>query len=166
MQHRFLEDEEDEIANFRAEDRPSEEAGFVQLSGAIGRAVAVAGAAFDIAPSCESPIEATLGARLKLLIEQWPDLCLVPQYQLHRFRYDFAIVHGTKLIAAIECDGKDFHSSEAARANDRAKNVAIWAEGAEIFRFTGSDIFRHDVNCVASVEEFLQGKLKGVPANG
>lgn len=165
MQHRFLEDEEAEIAAANRQDRePVEVSGFTSIAGAIGRAVAVAGAAFQIAPNCDSPIEAMLGAHLKLLIDKWnaertPELTLVPQYELVRFRYDFGIVAGGKLVAAIECDGKDFHSSNEARANDAAKNVAIWKTGAEIFRFSGSQIFRRDVGCVAGIETFLRGRF-------
>ena len=160
MQHRFLELEEEAQAEAKRRyvSPPSEEEGLVPLGSAAARFVDVAGAARSIAPQTESPIEATLGARLKLLIDQWPDLLLVPQYHIGRFRYDFAIVKGTKLIVAIECDGKDYHSSEAAQANDRAKNVAVWGVGAEIFRFTGRQIFRRDVDCVASVEAFLLDK--------
>ncbi len=102
----------------------------------------------------------TLGARLSLAIDIWnkdcePKLTLVPQYQLNRFRYDFAILAGEALILAIECDGKDFHSSEAQRANDAAKDALIYSMGANIRRFTGSNIFRHDENCVASIMLYL-----------
>jgi very-short-patch-repair endonuclease len=162
----WLEDEEAEIAAARVVPfQSSEEAGFAAFGGAVRRAVEVAGAAFAIAPDCESPIEATLGARLKLLIDQWngerePKLELVPQYPLLRFRYDFGIVADGKLIAAIECDGKEFHSSEEAQANDAAKNVAVWRAGAEIFRFTGSLIFRFDAECASDVRVFLEHKFK------
>lgn len=166
MQHDFLEDEEEAIRAAMESTRfqPSEEDGLVGIAGAARKTLAVAGAALAIAPNTESPIEATLGARLHLLVDQWnsegpPALLLVPQYPLHRFRYDFGIVCGGKLVAAIECDGQEFHSSEAAQANDRAKNVAAWQAGAEIFRFTGSMIFRRDTDCVALVEEFLKAQF-------
>ncbi len=164
MRHDFLELEEEERIESERRYMPqsSEEDGLRPFGSLADRVVQVARAARSIAPQTESPIEATLGARLKLLIDQWPNLSLVPQYSLHRFRYDFAIVEGTKLIAAIECDGKDYHSTEAAQANDKAKNLAVWALGAEIFRFTGSQIFRRDVACVADVEAFLVGKFRRV----
>ena len=162
----WLEDEEEQLRQARlVEFQPSEEAGFVGLAGAALRAVAVVGAALEMAPDCESPIEVALGARLKLLIDQWneehtPQLELVPQYPLLRFRYDFGIVAGGKLIAAIECDGRGYHSSEAAQANDAAKNVAVWSVGAEIFRFTGTAIFLFEAECAADVENFLRTKFK------
>lgn len=167
MQHNdWLEIEEEELAAARsAPFQPSEENGLSPFASAIKRAVAIAGAALDIAPECESPIEATLGAHLKLLIEQWnseraPGLELVPQYPLLRFRYDFGIVSDGRLIAAVECDGKEFHSSDEARANDAAKNVAVWRAGAEIFRFSGSSIFRRDAELVLGIKKFLISKFR------
>lgn len=162
----WLEVEEEELAAARSVPfQPSEENGFVPFAGAIKRAVDIAGAAFKIAPECESPIEATLGAHLKLLIDQWngersPKLELIPQYPLLRFRYDFAIVADGQLIAAVECDGKEFHSSDEARANDAAKNVAVWRTGAEIFRFSGSSIFWRDAELVLGIKKFLFSKFR------
>lgn len=165
MQHDWLEVEEEqaEIAARRPPD-PIEESGFVSIGGGVRRAVTIAGAKFAIAPDCESPIEAMLGGRLKLLVDGWntarePKLTLVPQYQLQRFCYDFAILCGETLVMAIECDGKEFHSSEAARANDKAKTAAIHAAGAEMQRFSGSHIFRWESDCAAFVGECLNRKF-------
>lgn len=167
-EQRFLEDEEADYAALRSRDAdPLEEHGLVSIGGAINRAVSVAGAKFAIAPECESPIEATMGGRLKLMVEEWNaknalKIKLVQQYQLHRFRYDFAILLADEtLILAIECDGRDFHSSDEARANDANKNKAIWALGAEIFRFSGSKIFRREADCIARVEAYLKQKFQG-----
>jgi very-short-patch-repair endonuclease len=162
----WLEQEEEELREARrTEFQASEEVGLVSFSSAVQRAVAVAGAAVGMAHDCESPIEVALGSQLKLLIEIWnesltPQLELVPQYPLLRFRYDFGIVADSKLIAIVECDGKDFHSSEAAQANDAAKNVAAWRAGAEVFRFPGSEIFRRDAYCAECVVSFLRSKFK------
>lgn len=166
MPHDFLEDQEERAAR-KLEEYPFEEGGFVGLANGIRKALAVAGAAHSIAPKTESPIEATLGARLQLMIDAWnkdrkPELALIPQYPLYRFRYDFAITADARLIAVIECDGKDFHSSEAARLNDAAKNVAVWKMGVEIFRFSGSKIFRDDVRCVDQIGAYLDSKYRRV----
>ncbi len=166
-EHRFLEDEEAELeAVNRRERPPTEEWGLTSLAGGVGRALAVAGAAFEMAPKTESPIEATLGARLSLALDIWnkdcePKLTLVPQYQLKRFRYDFAILSGEKLVLAIECDGKDFHSSDAQRANDAAKDALVRSLGADVARFTGSKIFRDDTDCVETIMFYLC-KIYGV----
>jgi hypothetical protein len=71
-------------------------------------------AAATIAPNCESPIEIELGARLiiAMRIIDDPSLKLIPQYVLGAYRYDFAITRKERLVALIECDGKDFHSTE------------------------------------------------------
>lgn len=81
-------------------------------------------AAFAIRPSCESPIEVMLGARLTVALDKIEEsrLSLSFQYPLGRYRYDFAITREKKLIALIECDGKEFHSTEAQISNDRAKD--------------------------------------------
>lgn len=166
-EHKFLEDEEaDYEALRRREPDPTEERGLAPLAGGVARALAVAGAAFDMAPKTESPIEATLGARLSLAIDIWnkdcePKLTLVPQYQIKRFRYDFAILAGDRLVLAIECDGKDFHSSESQRANDAAKDALVRSIGADVTRFTGSKIFRDDAACVEKIM-FLLCKKYGI----
>jgi very-short-patch-repair endonuclease len=162
MRHDFLEDEEEELKRARiVEFQASEEAGFGALSGAVAAVVAAA----EIGADCESPIEFSLGGQLKLMVDWWnrerrPPLDLVPQYHLSGFRYDFGLLaDGGKLIAAIECDGKAYHNSEAARANDAAKDAAVMAAGAKIFRFTGSEIFRGARECAWGVCQFLHTRF-------
>jgi very-short-patch-repair endonuclease len=151
----------DEFSNFRSaiewpDMRPPEEhatANLVELGTSIP--IDVWAAAIELAPRCDdSPIEVDFGARLITAIRQTDDpdlLKLIPQYELGPYRYDFAIFREGKLVGLIECDGKEFHSTERQLANDLAKNKLATKEGVYIFRFSGSDIYRNGYGCVRTV---------------
>lgn len=119
----------------------------------------------ELAPSCESEIEVDLGVRITEAFKVINDetLSLVPQYALGRFRYDFAITRRgrPKPIALIECDGKEFHQTEEQLVNDRAKNNLAAKEEIYLFRFSGSEIFRHLDECVGRILKMMrfQGHL-------
>ena len=59
---------------------------------------------------CESPIERRLAVFLVPYAEQW-GFKVIPQFKHDRFRYDFAIEKDGEVIAVIECDGMEFHST-------------------------------------------------------
>lgn len=109
--------------------------------------------ATTIAPDCESPIEVELGAWLRRAIEALADekLQLVPQYVLRPFRYDFAITRNGRPVAFVECDGKDFHSTQEQLANDRAKDKLAEKQGVPMFRFSGSEIVRDGKDCARDI---------------
>jgi hypothetical protein len=67
------------------------------------------------------------------------------------YRYDFAITRQGKLIALIECDGKEFHSTKDQLANDREKDKLGAEMVVRMFRFSGSDIYRDAKGCVRKV---------------
>jgi very-short-patch-repair endonuclease len=142
--------------------RPSEQGAFGSLGAGAVTFVEVAKNAQKIAPICESPIETMLGARLAVSRDRWdaagfPKFKMVVQHKLGGFRFDFAILTTDgKLLAAIECDGKEFHSTAAQLANDKAKDAAVAEAGAAMFRFTGSDIFKHDGHCADAVFDLLR----------
>jgi len=102
-----------------------------------------------------------LGARLTVALRLIEDsrLSLSIQYPLGRYRYDFAITREEKLIALIECDGKEFHSTEAQIRNDRAKDKLAAEKGVPIFRFSGSEIFKNEKECVLLILYDLRGHL-------
>lgn len=109
----------------------------------------------DINPDCESPIETMLGGALKVAFDDRYHLS--PQFPLDGFRYDFAVLgRRLELLALIECDGKDFHCTPEQIENDRRKDAAAHRVGAEMFRFTGSDIFRRRQACVDLVIQTLR----------
>jgi very-short-patch-repair endonuclease len=92
---------------------------------------------------CESPIEYQLGAPLIVAAEKW-GFTVQPQFSLDRYRYDFAIIRATgKIATLVECDGREFHSTEKQKANDRAKDTAARKAGPSVSRVTGKEIFRN-----------------------
>jgi very-short-patch-repair endonuclease len=132
-----------------------------RISHVLIELVDVWASAATIAPKCESLIEIDLGGRIKhaLSLIDDPTLSLVPQYVLGPFRYDFALSRNGKPIALIECDGRDFHSTEEQVANDRAKDARAPKEGFLLFRFSGSEIFRDTKGCVRTIMRAL--RLRG-----
>jgi very-short-patch-repair endonuclease len=109
--------------------------------------------AVGIAPDCESPIEVELGVQFLNALRAIgdDDFRLVPQRELGPYRYDFGITRQGKLIGLIECDGKEFHSTDDQLANDRAKDKLAAETGVRMFRFSGSEIFRDSKACVREV---------------
>lgn len=99
-------------------------------------------------------------------------LVVEKQAQLPGWRVDF-IVHayaswlrspggGTvgwkKLI--VECDGHDFHErTKEQAAKDRARDREAQEQGFEIFRFTGSELWRDPIGCARQVIEWAESKL-------
>lgn len=68
------------------------------------------------------------------------DLIIIPQFAFARYRIDFAVVgkignHMTR-IAAVECDGRDFHDPE----KDRARDHYLKSWGIDTYRIKGSEI--------------------------
>lgn len=107
----------------------------------------------EMSKVCESPIEVQFGAALKHYFKaRGMPVYLVAQYQIERFRYDFAVLRWDgELVALIECDGKEFHATAEQVFNDRVKNALAAKLGVEMFRFTGSEIWRQLDECVYRV---------------
>lgn len=91
---------------------------------------------------------------------------LVAQHEVavagHNYRLDFAIIsweRGQRDYAhrvAIEVDGHDFHErTKEQAARDRSRDRALTAAGWLVIRFTGSEVWRDPVACVAQVSELL-----------
>lgn len=58
---------------------------------------------------------------------------------------------------AIECDGHDFHErTKEQAAHDRARDRHFQSLGLNVFRFTGSEIWKDPVKCVDEVVRFCQ----------
>jgi len=125
---------------------------------------------------CESQIEQQLLAQLMFTgfgfnvddVEVWDstmpfprpenDVVVAPQFEVGRYRLDFAIfvrVHGEELKIAVECDGHEFHSrtKEQAKA-DRARDRMLHRKGWRVFRFTGSEIWSDVAACCDEIGEF------------
>lgn len=155
----------DDFSNFKSAigwpslDEPEEgpTGDFIPLRAAVVKAVEYMAESYTMAGVTESPIETIFGAKLALVLRPvceevgWTfsvgarsdaDVWLQPQYQLGRFRYDFAILATgqSRPLILIECDGKEFHSTEEQQANDILKDEAARKAGIRLVRFTGAEI--------------------------
>lgn len=127
-----------------------------------------------LSASTDSPIETQVGAavlmffdraglRLKLAkmidVQQTPDeLLLVPQFAWSYYRSDWAILNPKRMGALlIECDGKEFHSSDERRAHDAKKDAAALDRGYLTLRFTGSQIHRDADGCAQKIFDAVCG---------
>lgn len=82
---------------------------------------------------------------------------LVPQYQVGRYRVDFAHVESQ---TAIELDGHATHSSPDAIAYDRKRQREIEAAGWKVIRFGGKEIFKDVGRCVDETARVLTKTLE------
>jgi very-short-patch-repair endonuclease len=144
--------------------------------------VDLAASAIRLQELCESPIETQLGAKLLTWLpiifpdsacelcprghqSEYPLECIlvIPQYVRGNYRFDLAIERHRKVLVLIECDGKEFHSSEDQQARDEAKDESAERDGIRVLRFTGSQIFLRPDDCVSHVVWYLQqrGEMSG-----
>lgn len=68
---------------------------------------------------------------------------VIPQLKVGRYRLDIAAVlerNGRRVYAAIECDGREFHSHPDDVARDKTRDRDLAAHGWLVCRFTGSEI--------------------------
>ena len=101
-------------------------------------------------PECESPIERRLAVFLVPYAKQW-GFKVIPQFKHDRFRYDFAIEKDGKVIAVIECDGREFHSSPEQLSRDLVKDLSAKQAGLIVFRRWGSEIHYDAKGCAEEI---------------
>lgn len=143
---------------------------------ALADAINLLAAKYSMAEKTESPIETILGAELQRILEETlsesfavgetgreADFTLVPQFNLRRYRYDFAMFVDGEPAVLIECDGKDFHSSPEQMDNDAAKDALALASGFQIKRFPGWRINAHPKECATEVVQaiVIWGRRRG-----
>lgn len=89
------------------------------------------------------------------------------QFQLTDWRVDFLIyayadwarepsggVEGRRKLI-VECDGHDFHErTKEQAAKDRARDRWAQSNGYEVFRFTGSELWRDPLGCADQVVQW------------
>jgi very-short-patch-repair endonuclease len=163
----------DDFSNFRSaiawpdlgEPKEVPTGDFIPLRVAVAKAVDYAAESFTMSGVTESPIETIFGAKLALVLrpvcEQlgWnfsigarsdADVWLQPQYPLLQYRYDFAILAKgqPRPLILIECDGKEFHSTDEQQANDRRKDEAALKARVQLVRFSGSEINSDIDRCI------------------
>lgn len=60
----------------------------------------------------------------------------------------------------VECDGHDFHErTKEQAAKDRSRDREAQESGYEIFRFTGSELWKDPIGCARQVIEWAESKL-------
>ena len=96
----------------------------------------------------ESPLEYRLYVWLKRLGAKY-GYVIKAQWQLDRFRYDFAILDksGEKLLALIECDSAEFHRLPEQLERDRDKDEVARVACIRLFRWSGKEIYRDAHRC-------------------
>lgn len=147
------------------------------LGGAFARVVERAAASVLVSPTADSPIETILGAAvllffrdsgkpLKLCVfeelgKAERGLMFIPQFKWSIYRSDWAL-YNPKTTGAmlLECDGKEFHSSEDQKAHDQKKDAAALDRGFLTMRFTGSQIHRDADGCAQKVYDAVYGGAK------
>jgi len=83
-------------------------------------------------------------------------LLIEPQSNFLSWRADFVIhaysrEQGWKSLI-VECDGHNFHErTQGQAARDRSRDREAQLAGVEIFRFTGSELWRDPLGCVDQV---------------
>ncbi|MDO6658005.1 endonuclease domain-containing protein [Anaerobacillus sp. 1_MG-2023] len=94
---------------------------------------------------CESPIERRL---YDVLV--FNNYYVETQYPLGNYRIDLAIPY---LKLAIECDGKQYHSSTQQKAHDRRKDKYLRSKGWKVMRFTGRQINRNPKAILLKIQQ-------------
>lgn len=83
--------------------------------------------------------------------------CLMAQMQLGRYRADFAFVSPAGGVV-VECDGHDYHERSKEQAKrDRRRDRWMQAQGWNVLRFTGSEIWKDAEACAQEVFDYLDG---------
>jgi very-short-patch-repair endonuclease len=140
------------------DERPRNRGGFEPIA-AAGFLDSIA-IAMEIGSLCDSEIEVDLAVALTkaLRVIDDPSLSLRHQFQLGRFLYDLCIKREgrSRPLVMVECDGKEFHSTDEQIANDRAKDALAAKSGILLLRFSGSQIFRELDRCTQQILKELR----------
>jgi very-short-patch-repair endonuclease len=148
---------------------------FAPISNALPPVLEKFTLAASIAPYTESPIEVLFGVEfitfvssigLKFSHCEHSDqnkfgrdcILLMHQFPWKHYRIDWAIKVPflQQSLFFVECDGRDFHSSEAQVARDKLKDSEALKAGVRMFRFTGSDLERSAATCARLVYDEIE----------
>lgn len=96
---------------------------------------------------CESPIE------VKMIEELYAaGYCPYSQVKCGNYRIDLAIYSKGKKLA-IECDGKEYHTSPKQVVHDQKKNYYLSKHRWKVVRFRGVDIYKKMPWCLSIIEK-------------
>lgn len=119
----------------------------------------------------ESPIEQLFHASLTLLwdtlmLPRGTGLKVEQQVPIGNYRADFLFTvvkkEGGKANIVIELDGHDFHERTKEQASrDKARDRWMAANGFEVLRFTGSEVWRNPFKCAAECADRVHQVMYG-----
>lgn len=161
---------------------PHEMPGLAAWAPALNSLVQRAGVAAEVSKDTESPIETFFGVEaIRLLAERYQThpkikfakcrsadeakyprdhVLLMPQYCWRNYRIDW-VIKATNLkhpYFVVECDGREFHSSDRQLASDAARDKEMMEAGLWVFRFSGAEIFKSAPACVLAVVGAIQSR--------
>lgn len=88
--------------------------------------------------------------------------CMVPDPESERKLKDGTSIYGVKdatFQLIVECDGHDFHDRTKEQASkDRKRDRDLKKLGFEVFRYTGSDIWKNPISCASESIKALMEK--------
>lgn len=77
---------------------------------------------------------------------------LASQFSIGGYRADFCMCFYMDVRIVVECDGHDYHERSKEQAiRDKTRDRTFQAEGFQVFRFTGREIWRDGMRCAAEV---------------
>ena len=83
-----------------------------------------------------------------------------PQVWVGKYRADFilgAYYRATyPLLLAVECDGKEFHSTAPQMMRDRERDSFFGSQGLKVKRFSGKQIMRDPYKCAKQAVEIVR----------
>lgn len=91
-----------------------------------------------------------------------PACFLFSQHSVGIYRVDFLLIavdpqRRTSRRLVVECDGKDFHTSEQQIARDQKRDEEIAEAGLRVVRFTGSSIHSQMGSVIREIREWAEG---------
>jgi very-short-patch-repair endonuclease len=126
-------------------------------------------------PPCKSPIEKMMHWALSVAA-LFGDSCYVvinEQHKISSYTVDFHVKlcyygEDCKCDAEVivECDGHEFHERTKEQASrDKERDRTLQQLGYNVFRYSGSDIWKDAMVCASEVIEFLQCKIEEYRVN-
>lgn len=85
---------------------------------------------------------------------------LFAQLPIGGYRTDIALVDGTARLI-IECDGREFHSTETQVQNDRRRDRDLVRAGWRVIRYSGAEIHKDADRCAADALDIFDA-IRGV----
>jgi Uncharacterized protein conserved in bacteria len=126
----------------------------------ISAMIGVSGARYPITFFCGEPVDES---DVDLVGAQAPwKFKVYPQLGIGKRRVDFLFeahqdgIKKSEII--IECDGYEFHDAKIeTKIKDKKRERELMAEGYQMLRFSGSEIYSDATRCAEEVFDFLRG---------